>query len=69
MRDWTKAAGMPPGYTLHGLRKTLGKALAEHGATTRQMMDVLGHDNIAHAELYSRDADQAHSWPRPGWKS
>lgn len=59
MRQWTKAAGLPPGYTLHGLRKTLGKALAEHEATTRQLMGMLGHDNIAHAELYSRDAEQA----------
>lgn len=59
MRDWTKAAGLPPGYTLHGLRKTLGKALAEHEATTRQLMGMLGHDNIAHAELYSREAEQA----------
>ncbi len=58
MRDWTSKAGMPAGYTLHGLRKTLGKALAENDATTRQLMDVLGHDNIAHAELYSRDAEQ-----------
>ncbi|MBW7966763.1 tyrosine-type recombinase/integrase [Bradyrhizobium sp. BR 10261] len=58
MRDWTKAAGLPPGYTLHGLRKTLGKALAEHEATTRQLMDVLGHDNMEHAELYSREAEQ-----------
>lgn len=59
MRQWTAAAGLPPGYTLHGLRKTLGKALAEHAATTRQLMGMLGHDNIAHAELYSRDAEQA----------
>lgn len=58
MRHWTKAAGLPPGYTLHGLRKTLGKALAEHEATTRQLMGVLGHDNIEHAELYSREAEQ-----------
>jgi site-specific recombinase XerC len=58
MQKWTKAAGIPPGHTLHGLRKTLGKALAEHQATTRQLMDMLGHDNIAHAELYSREADQ-----------
>jgi integrase len=58
MRHWTKAAGLPPGYTLHGLRKTLGKALAEHGATTRQLMEVLGHDNMEHAELYSREAEQ-----------
>jgi integrase len=58
MQDWTKAAGIPPGHTLHGLRKALGKALAEHGATTRQLMDVLGHDDIEHAELYSREAEQ-----------
>lgn len=58
MQKWTHAAGIPPGHTLHGLRKTLGKALAEHGATTRQLMDMLGHDNIEHAELYSREADQ-----------
>lgn len=58
MQQWTKAAGIPPGHTLHGLRKTLGKALAEHGATTREIMDLLGHDSIAHAELYSREAEQ-----------
>lgn len=58
MADWTRAAGLPPGYTLHGLRKTLGKMLAEGGATTRQIMAVLGHDDIAHAELYTREAEQ-----------
>lgn len=58
MQKWTAAAGIPAGHTLHGLRKTLGKALAEHGATTRQLMEVLGHDNIEHAELYSREAEQ-----------
>ena len=58
MQDWTRAAGIPPGYTLHGLRKTLGKALAEGQATTRQLMDMLGHTDIKHAELYSREAEQ-----------
>jgi site-specific recombinase XerC len=58
MQRWTEAAGIPPGYTLHGLRKTLGKQLAQHGATTRQLMDVLGHDNIQHAALYSKEAEQ-----------
>lgn len=58
MQEWTHAAGIPPGHTLHGLRKTLGKALAEHGATTRQLMEMLGHDSIEHAELYSREAEQ-----------
>jgi integrase len=58
MQDWTALAGIKPGYTLHGLRKTLGKLLAESGATTRQIMAILGHSDIAHAELYTREAEQ-----------
>jgi integrase len=58
MQDWTKQAGIAPGHTLHGLRKTLGKLLAEAGATTRELMAILGHDDIAHAELYTREAEQ-----------
>lgn len=58
MAKWTKAAGLPTGCTLHGLRKSLGKLLAEGGASTRQLMDTLGHDDIDHAELYSREASQ-----------
>ena len=54
---WTAAAGLE-GCTMHGLRKTLGMILAEEGATTRELMDVLGHESIAHAELYSREAEQ-----------
>lgn len=59
MADWTKSAGLEKGFTLHGLRKTLGKMLAEGGASTRQIMETLGHDDIEHAELYSREAEQA----------
>lgn len=58
MADWTRLADLPKGCTIHGLRKTLGKMLAESGATTRQLMETLGHDNIEHAELYSREAEQ-----------
>lgn len=58
MRAWTKAANLPEGCTLHGLRKTLGRILAESDASTRQIMDILGHDDIEHAELYSREAAQ-----------
>lgn len=55
---WTTAAGLE-GCTMHGLRKALGKILAESEATTRELMDTLGHTSIAHAELYSREAEQA----------
>ena len=58
MQDWTAAAGIGPGATMHGLRKTLGKMLAEGEATTRQLMDILGHTSIQHAELYTREAEQ-----------
>ncbi len=58
MADWTRAAGIPPGYTLHGLRKAFGRMLAEGGASTRQIMEALGVSDIQHAELYSRAADQ-----------
>ena len=56
-RRWCKSAGLD-GTRLHGLRKTLGKLLAEQGATTRELMDALGHDAIEHAALYSREAEQ-----------
>lgn len=58
MAHWTNKAGIGPGCTLHGLRKSLGVFLAEAGAPTREMMDILGHDDIQHAELYSREANQ-----------
>lgn len=58
MADWTKLAGLPKGCTLHGLRKTLGGMLAEGGATTREIMDTLGHTDIKHAELYTKSANQ-----------
>ncbi len=58
MFDWTRAAGLPPGCVLHGLRKRLGATLANSGASTRQIMDTLGHTDIKHAELYSKEAEQ-----------
>lgn len=58
MQQWTRIAGIPPGHTLHGLRKTLGKQLAKHHATSREMKDMLGHTTLAQVELYSREAEQ-----------
>lgn len=59
MRIWTAKAGLTSGCVLHGLRKTLGALTAEAGGTTKQSMAILGHIDIAHAELYSRAADEA----------
>ena len=58
MADWCRDAGIEPGYTMHGLRKALGVKMAEADASTRQLMEMLGHNNIAYAELYSREASQ-----------
>lgn len=58
MAVWCDKAGIEPGYTMHGLRKALGVKLAEADASTRQLMETLGHSNIALAELYSREASQ-----------
>lgn len=60
MAHWTNLAGMgeKSGCTFHGLRKTLGKYLAEEGATAKQAAGILGHDDLDHVELYSREAEQ-----------
>lgn len=58
MAIWCHKAGIEPGFTMHGLRKALGSKLAEADASTRQLMETLGHNNIAFAELYSREASQ-----------
>jgi integrase len=60
MAHWTFLAGMgeKSGCTFHGLRKTLGKYLAEEGATSKQAGGILGHDDLDHVELYSREAEQ-----------
>jgi integrase len=58
MIDWAAKAGIPAGYSMHGLRKALGVKLAEADATTREIMEVLGHASIEHAALYTRDADK-----------
>jgi integrase len=58
MRDAIRAAGLPMGCRPHGLRKTLGKQLAEDGATAHEIMAVLGHKTLEEAERYTREADR-----------
>jgi integrase len=40
---WAKDAGLPAGYTLHGLRKALGGMIDDAEATGGQNQDILGH--------------------------
>jgi integrase len=55
---WTAKAGLPSGCTLHGLRKSLARDLADHGATAHQIMAALGHRTLQQAELYTREANR-----------
>jgi enterobacteria phage integrase len=58
MRKAIKAAGLPIDCKPHGLRKTLGRRLADDGATAHEIMAVLGHTTLAEAERYTREADR-----------
>jgi enterobacteria phage integrase len=58
MRHAIKAAGLPIECKPHGLRKTLGRRLADDGATAHQIMAVLGHTTLTEAERYTREADR-----------
>lgn len=53
MRDAIKAAGLPLDCRPHGLRKTLGRRLADADVSTHDIMAALGHTTLAQAELYS----------------
>jgi hypothetical protein len=58
MRDAMTAAGLPLDCKPHGLRKTLGRRLADASATAHEIMAALGHLTLAEAERYTREADR-----------
>lgn len=58
MRDAIRAAGLPLDCKPHGLRKTLGRLLADAGASAHDIMAALGHTTLAQAENYTREADR-----------
>ena len=58
MADAIRAAGLPEGCKLHGLRKSAGMRLAEVGCTTREIMAVLGHRSLSQAEHYTKHVRQ-----------
>lgn len=59
MRDAIEKAGLPLDCQPHGLRKAADRRLAEAGCSAHEIMSVLGHQTLAEAERYTRDADQA----------
>jgi site-specific recombinase XerD len=58
MAEAIERAGLPADWRLHGLRKSAGRRLAEAGATTREIMAVLGHESLSEAEHYTREVEQ-----------
>lgn len=58
MAEAITAAGLSDACRLHGLRKSAGRCLAEGGATTKQIMAILGHKTLSEAERYTKEAEQ-----------
>jgi integrase len=57
-RKWCDEAGIPPQYTLHGLRHTMGDTIATLGGTLHEVAAILGHANVRTAAHYTQDADK-----------
>lgn len=58
VRRWVKEAGLPPGLTLHGLRKADGVRMAESGASENEIAAKLGHTDTRSASVYTKGANQ-----------
>ena len=58
MAEWTRQAGIEPGYGLHGLRKNNAAVLGESGATFQEQKDLLGHTTTQQVALYAKSVDK-----------
>ncbi len=52
------AAGLPDGYSYHGLRHTAASVLAEVGCTAPEIMSITGHKSLKQVQHYIRQASQ-----------
>jgi integrase len=57
MAVWCKQAGIPPGYTLHGLRTSYANEIAEGGADPFAVQKALGHKNIRTTQMHLKKLD------------
>jgi len=53
-----KAAGLPAGYTAHGLRKGCAKRLADQGCTVTEIAAITGHKTLKEIERYTAAYDR-----------
>lgn len=63
-KDWPKVrerAGLPADLGLHGLRHSIGTALAMSGASAVELMELLGHRQISTTMRYVHFAERARS--------
>jgi integrase len=51
-REAVKAAGLPEGFHFHDLRHTGNHLVAQAGASTRELMDRMGHSTMRAALIY-----------------
>lgn len=65
-RRWCDEAGVPKGYSAHGVRKYAAKVRAELGATAHQLMAWFGWLTLREAERYTRDAERRRATMRLG---
>jgi integrase len=58
LRNWAAQAGIPKGYTAHGIRKRAATDDANAGRTAHELMAKYGWDDIDQAAHYTRSADK-----------
>jgi integrase len=59
-RDRCREAGLPIGFSVHGLRKAVCRRLAEAGCTEKEIAAITGHKSLRMMQLYTAAADQEH---------
>ncbi len=55
MATWCAQAGIAPGYSLHGLRRSFASELAEGGADLFAVQKAMGHKNPTTTQLYLKE--------------
>jgi integrase len=53
-----RAAGLPLGFSAHGLRKAMCRRMAEAGCTVYEIQAISGHISLKEVEHYTKGVDQ-----------
>ncbi|MBP0492841.1 tyrosine-type recombinase/integrase [Pararoseomonas indoligenes] len=52
------AAGIPPGFSAHGIRKSMAARAAEHGGSVKEIAAFTGHRSLGEIQRYTESADR-----------